>query len=447
MQKYSAIRILKALVRKGIFFAQRARDYVYYRYLTKWAERFYDNYETTISIMIARNLAFLYMPQVYFLKLAKIRLLANVGEAAGHIITDIDHYLQMKHAGKLDRKCKFWWIQKPRDDSNAIKSLYADKFDYCGVSHILYVLFLPVILSRRDLTVDVGLSRLKHHLAETYNDKAIEFTHPPFHSQVSKADGYRQWVSYYRLRGENMPLRPLHHTAPFPLPKQLAERLGDASKPLALVHLRYRSGINATAAGTDPKTYVPAISYLFEQGYRVVLVGREDLPPEFEGLPIINYSRSGMTSYENDLRLFSNADFVLTAGSGISMLADVLHIPAVYANYWHLNMCMFSPNCILLPTIVDRLDGSPLSFVEQINLYMGLPDSGSEVFPEEEYRARNCTGEELLAAVKESLRVSIDKPQRTENQERFSNLDPQGMMGASHARVGQMFIENHKDRL
>ena len=63
-------------------------------------------------------------------------------------------------------------------------------------------------------------------------------------------------------------------------------------KKLALIHVKYHV-VNATARPTDPRTYLPAIRWLQEQGYRVVMIGREQMPAEFAALGgVLNYANS-----------------------------------------------------------------------------------------------------------------------------------------------------------
>lgn len=408
-------------------------------------ERFCDFYETKGAIWIARRLQPYTALMAAYLRFRRIVLVSNIGEAAGHIIVDVDFFCHLKFSGALDEGKRYWWLHRPRDDSNAIAALYSHVFDYCGVGYIVYYLFLPNILMRRGEFLDVGSSRLKHHLPEVLGADAEPIDEPPFRSQISKAEGYRQWLAYYDLKRRNGVAHPFQEGPNWPLPKSLTVLRSRPDAPLALIHIRLRNGINATARRTDAETYVPTLEFLRDEGFEMLLVGREDLPDSFRKLGVIDYPKSRLTCYENDLRLFSNAAFAVTAGSGIALLADIWEVPLVYTNYWHLSMCLFSKNCILLPSLVDDPTGHPLTFTEQIDLYMNRLDFGPEVFPDG-YTVRNATADEILSASQEALALAMAPTPRTPRQQAFADVHRDGLMGLSRARVGKYFVDRHVDR-
>src|SRR6185503_19608871 len=99
---------------------------------------------------------------------------------------------------------------------------------------------------------------------------------------------------YYRLREKTTGSYPLCDA--LDQDSELIEFLGGNISKLALLHLKF-GVINATAAPSDPRAYVPAIKWLKQQGYRPVLIGRERVPQEFADLGVLNYAESAIASY------------------------------------------------------------------------------------------------------------------------------------------------------
>ena len=78
----------------------------------------------------------------------------------------------------------------------------------------------------------------------------------------------------------------------------------------------------------DPAAYLLAIRWLIEHNYQVVFAGREPFPVEFKAFDVLNYSESPLASYRHDVQLFALSSVaIVTAGSGISILADCMNKP------------------------------------------------------------------------------------------------------------------------
>lgn len=122
-------------------------------------------------------------------------------------------------------------------------------------------------------------------------------------------------------------------------------------------------------------------------------------------------------------------------------------IPYVYLDSWHLEFPMPSSRCVMVPSLViEKHTKRTLCFVDQFNLYHHLQDCGDEIFPFQDYDARNAAPEDILDAVKEALdlderTVALSKLQ-CQYRDHFA-VD--GLMVLTKARVSQKFLEKHFD--
>jgi len=251
-------------------------------------------------------------------------------------------------------------------------------------------------------------------------------------------------MRYFHLRRETQGMTPLKDG--LIVEPALLDFLGGRSDRLALVHVKYHVG-NATARPTDPRTYLPAIRWLQDQGYRVVMIGREKMPAEFAVLGVLDYANSSLACYRFDLELVAHAAIVITAGSGIAMMPDCMGVPLVYLNSWHIGMPLASERCVMVPTlVVERASGRLLTVAEQCNLYWALEDKGDEIFPAHDYEPRDATEDEALEAVKETLAAAPNDilTARQCNYRHLTLNEHEALVGA---RISQYFIDKHAEIL
>ena len=205
--------------------------------------------------------------------------------------------------------------------------------------------------------------------------------------------------------------------------------------------------MNATAAPTDPETYIPALEWIQNQGYTFVFVGREKMPASFRKFEITNYSESRYASFKNDIFLFQACSLALVGGSGVSFLAQCYNKPFLYLNSWHAGLSPFTKESIFVPALVEKKDGSSLSFFEQNELYFQL-HAMDEQFPYDQYVARNASGREILQATQELLSLMQGDKPRSALQERYMSIDNgKGVLEFSLSRISEFFIEQHQPLL
>lgn len=354
----------------------------------------------------------------------------------GHIILEVDRFFRKEHLKELDPHKKYIFLTKNHEAFKVFVNLYGDRFYYAKVSSKAYYLLLPVFMRYSDITIDMGVSRMKIQLPK--GDLPIlwgySFTH-----QLSVRQALRQHQQAYANRIMTSNFFPLIEY------KKKAQSLPFLNHDkICLVHIK-TSSVNATALHTDPNTYLPALQYMSDKGYYLVFVGREEMPTEFVPFNIFNYSQSRFATFENDITVFSKADIAIIGGSGTAFLADCYDIPFLYINSWHLAMSMPSFKCISVPCLLSTQLGQALSFPEQMAAYINT--NTMHECPPSECTFRNASADEILEALKELLALKGRKIDRSPLQERFQNQDDQGLLAVSRSRISDYFIKKHQHLL
>lgn len=392
-------------------------------------------YESRIAPWIAKNARWTYWPLYWICRRHNICFVVNIAGGVGHIICELDYFFRKLKEKEIDTTKRYVWVRKSDPYSKACVDLYRENFWWTTCNYLLYELLLPLTIGYPEITLDSGLSRLKWQLDPNKNFhrplKGQTYLH-----QLSKTEGIQLWEKYYELRNKEPSFFPLTE-GKFKLALPFLEK----DKKLALIHLKTDAN-NATALPTDPSTYLPAMQSLIERGYQLIFVGREKMPHIFQSLPIFNYSESIFANFRNDIELFNRSDLVITGGSGISFLADCYGKPYLYLNSWHLPMSMYSPRCIVVPTLVETKKGHLLKFLEQIQLYYDLEDKGAEMFPLKEYVPRNASGEEILNALEELLSL---KDQPTSLQKQYKELNKNSPLYLAQANCSDSFLQKHRE--
>ncbi|MCW2249539.1 putative glycosyltransferase (TIGR04372 family) [Azospirillum fermentarium] len=375
---------------------------------------------------------------VDFLQRTGSRLPVNMFQATGHVIAETENFLRMRHLGEIRQDCPYLLILPQTGFARAIGRLYASHFTNVVVSDQWHAMAREVALYHPELTVDVGVSHLKTWVPPGQKTRIFALGSQLWH-MLPRGPAIDLTVRLYRRRALSRGYMPLWHDVP--LPGALAERIGRVQK-YALIHLKV-DPINATARPTDPATYLDAMAYLHDNGYRLVMAGREPMPDAFRRFDIYNYAGDPLASFENDLILFRHARFALLAGSGISYLAESFDIPFVYANYWHLCFPPFARRAVALPSVLtERQSGRMLPFSEHYGLLSKFPEFSFWNFPDAALTARPAAADEILAATQEALGLShADIPPMTPQQQHLNGMDPVGCARISDSRVSQHFLE------
>jgi putative glycosyltransferase (TIGR04372 family) len=369
-----------------------------------------------------------------------IVFVVNMIPGMGHNTIELDYFLRLLQSGRLPAR-RYVLLRKPNGFHNDTLTLYRHYFWFAAKNVWLNNFLAPIIARYKDMQLNVGLSRLRWQLRDDGS-----FNPPPpgqtYLYQVSKIENRAECMRYFALRATTKNITPLKDG--LKIEPKLMAFLGGQSDRLALIHIKYHVG-NATARPTDPRTYLSTIHWLQEQGFRVVMIGREKMPEDFGALGVLDYANSSLASYRFDLELVAHASIVITAGSGIALMPDCMSIPLVYLNSWHLGMPLPSERCVIVPTLVSkRADARILTIKEQCELYWALEDDGDEVFPTRDYEARDASEDEVLEATKEALALEPEAA-LSELQGAYRAQTMKDHAALVDARISQYFINKHME--
>lgn len=409
------------------------------------ARRLQFFYEAVVAPFIARYLYWFLWPVYFYLKKRNIVFVVNIAPGAGHIFFELDNYFRMIFLKDIDDRKKYVWVNKKDYFVESCIKLYGHKFSW-AVSHtFIYNFFLPITMRYKDLVLDCGCSRLKWQLPLGVNFPYFSRqTRATFIYQIPKNLGLEQVNRYYQRLKKSVGFYPMKPSAA--PSREFLEFLNEDGRKIALIHAK-DTVRNATAIPTDPYSYLDAICYLQQLGYRVIFVGREKMPEVFKKYSLLDYASSPITSYENDIHLFHRADVMIMSGSGISVVPDCLDKFFLYLNSWHLAIPAFSGKSIHVPTIVRKKNGHFLTFREQNTLYRSMEDQGAETFPQRLYEPKNASSDEILEALKELLELKNKFVELNPLQIKFRCLDEKAPLFYANSRCSSYFLNKYSGLL
>lgn len=124
---------------------------------------------------------------------------------------------------------------------------------------------------------------------------------------------------------------------------------------------------NQNIMETNPNIYFKVLKILNDHGYKIIFMGREKMPTEWQCLNIIDYANSQDASFSNDLSLTKYSHLNLSTASGFFLIADLLHIPSCVVNVWQVLWPPFDSNTVFIPQLLKRA-GKIVSLYEQVDL-------------------------------------------------------------------------------
>jgi putative glycosyltransferase (TIGR04372 family) len=395
------------------------------------------------------------------------RLLGNMffPESPGHMISELDNFLLMRHLGEIDRSFNYLavlpkgLVQLPE----IISAVYPGVFSLSSGVQImpddeLALVAQEIHAMRPEMAVDVGLSFLKVAIASETERKGARLMHHrglprPFYWYTSQETVHEHALQYFRRRAESRNFSPL---ADIPdLSPALQKFLGKACKKLAVVHIR-SSGRPPGEAGnagtrTDPGIMLETLAYLRDTGYTIVKIGGEPYPEEWERFSVLNYQKSKLRNYYHDILLFKAAKFAMFNATGFGTLSGIIGTPMVDYGTWHITTPLSFASCVVVPSLMQHSRSSRLlKFVEHIQLLRNVPEYwqlGSGSFPHADYTERSPTSEDLLAAAQEAIALGEHPAPRSAEQESFVDLDRKKSFAHIQSRISQNFLERFPELL
>ncbi|MFN3077387.1 MAG: TIGR04372 family glycosyltransferase [Alphaproteobacteria bacterium] len=364
------------------------------------------------------------------------RLLVNMYPAVGHVVPEVDNFVRRRRLGELPSGVPFLLCMPPNQLSFCVADCYRSYFEGVTVSQEIYEISKKVAYHYPELTVDIGISSLK--LAPDPNRPTRKM--PWFNDilyMLTQEDTGRQWLEWYRRRRETIDYRPIDHN--LDRTPALEAFLGAGIEKYAVFQIKDKP-TTAVATPTETATYFDTLGYLRDNGYTLVLVGREKYREELKHFGVLNYAGSDIADFKHDLLMFKHARLAVTAGSGIAIIADLFDTPLVYANTWHLDNLPFSAMCNAVPTLLkSRATGKLVSFAEHGEVFNQV--GGSTNFPWTTHEPRNPDGQDILAAVREVLEPGFATAPLTPAQHRAKYMRPDAYSTGGFARTSQAFLE------
>lgn len=216
-------------------------------------------------------------------------------------------------------------------------------------------------------------------------------------------------------------------------------------RPYAVLQIK-TTVINGTARVLPGEAYRPALELLRDEGYSIILAGREPMPEEFKRFGVFDYPRSQFANPKNDFFLFSRAKVGLVSPSGAGLFCDTLGVPCCQIGSYTL-LAHPSEKTLMVPSRLTHKDTSQvLSFSAQAMAFrlMYHEVNGPGFFDTKNYVDIPPTPEDILAGLHETLHGSspsaVPYPLA-----RLQQLDPIGIWRVSASKISSAFLGKHPD--
>src|SRR5579872_1842628 len=324
---------------QGFFYLVFRFLYLFAKYIKILVSTPQSFYEIWVAKFLARRFFFLYWPLGKIFKWLDFRFLINISPGTGHTIPEFDYFFRLIYTGKLDPSKKYIAILRNSYYFRDFLKLYGKNLYFFSTNTLLYDLLLPFFMKDRRICIDMGLARIKWHFPPDAFDGRWT-PNRPYVFQYSVFLGMQMFKNYFALKRKSLDYFPLLNISVSPA--DLLKELEVENDRFCLVQIK-EVVMNATAMATDPKTLLPMLDYLRENGYKFVFAGREKMPVEFSRFGMINYSESPLANFKNDILLFKSCHLAIVNGSGVSNFAETLNKPYLFFNFWHIALCPVSP--------------------------------------------------------------------------------------------------------
>ncbi len=174
-----------------------------------------------------------------------------------------------------------------------------------------------------------------------------------------------------------------------------------------------------------PERYNCLIDYLIEKDFSIVIQGREEQPLLKERDGLIDYSKSGLCSIENDLALYSGSHFAITSKTGPESFCTVCNTPLLGLNYSELQSVIPNAKLRFFPKYTkSKRQDRYLSWKEALSSPSFFDIANHIYDPDIEFH--DLEEEDLLAAVEEFLPLLSQPDEKwleyTPEQKEFKNF-------------------------
>jgi putative glycosyltransferase (TIGR04372 family) len=369
-------------------------------------------------------------------------------DSPGHMLSETDYLLRLiRHDPAI--KARSPVVLMP---SSPMTLVIAEVLKANGVNVVIDQnapgILREIQLFHPDLILDVGMAHWKLVVADKTNRGLGNLYPLQFGWALRRDEFITQTVklheSWNATRGQ-LPLR--EGLARIPIDPEFTALLSD--RKYVVLQIKARVG-NGTAKLLTGDAYVPTLEMLKDQGYTIILGGREPMLDEFKRFGTYDYPRSKFVCPKNDFFLFSKAALGIVSPSGAGLFCDTLGIPCCQVGSWTLiphpsektlmvpsrlkelktaNLLTFSQQAISLRTTYDEVLG-PACFDPK--LFENIPPAADEIAG----GVREVLGRDPTAAAAAPAHADAIK-----------RLDPLGMWKAAASRMSSTFLERHPEFL
>ena len=368
------------------------------------------------------------------------KLIINVSpDAVGHALAETDNFLRMKLTGEYDKdRPSYFYNFDFGDRLLTMQRLFGDLiFDTWDVGPHGCFLGTVVANAYPDLIVDVGISSFK--VAMPRGEEPFAWEPNGFYRTSYFYDSTLMYHKRFAATSD---------VYPFIDKIQCSDEIEDfiGAKGGKVSAVQFKDVSSAGIAFPLPaEHYIPALSFLMDNGYTIVLVGREAMPREWERFGVVNYAGSRLATFENDFRLMKRATVGIVGASGIQLFLELLDKPFIQINTKMPAMPPWGRKSICAPSLYRfNGDGGIPSFLEhlQYNIQNKLYYDTNILTP------FPPTPRQILNATREMVELENNPGlPLTERQKKYRSLDPHGCVGISATRMSDSFLIDHENLL
>lgn len=384
-----------------------------------------------ISRFIAIYLGWIYYPlYIYFLNKNIIFSINNISHAVGHIYPEIDYLIRLNYLMTAENRPRIYYIYPKSPVYGGFYNLFNDiclEFKiHLVLSGFIHVFISPMLLRYSDLTISASISSMNFGLnADKKFKKDISFG-------AVLSERLKRYAQIRSLTRDFYPLKKV-----FELPDGLRDYIGQDS--YAVIQIKDMA-INATFKPVDPYSYLRTIRQLQSMGLKVVFAGRERMPREFKKNGVINYSESNYASVENDYKIVLNSVAVVASASGFCYIADVLGVPLLSINNWHV-VAYPGAHTIFMPSILVYRQ-QELSVLEQFQ-YVDL--LGQDIHSSPGFSVIDADDEDVLLAFEELFTcIESNCWEDTDIQNQFRSQFIDGVIPEQMSRLSTDFLKKYE---
>lgn len=216
------------------------------------------------------------------------------------------------------------------------------------------------------------------------------------------------------------------------------------ARKYAVIQIKSVTG-NGTARLFPGEVYKPALEFLRDNGYEIVLGGREPIPEVFMEFNVWDYAHSPFASPKNDFYLFAHAAVGLVSPSGAGLFCDTLGIPCCQIGNWTLIPHPSEKTLVVPSRLKMRATGEMLSFSGQAAAFVSSYDPvlGPALFNSAVYEDVPPDAEDIERGLREALRPYPQAEHPA--QATIRRLDPVGMWRVTASRFSPSFLDRYHE--